>query len=263
MQQVIKGIGISLEDKLNEGIKVLKENVQEGKPYYGGFSGGKDSTVLKEICKMAEVDVEWHYNVTTIDPPELIRFIKDFHKDVIFEMSKKGGFFKRIPINGFPTRLQRWCCKELKEADSPNGQNLVLGLRGDESPRRKKAWELVTPHKNKNCLVISPIFNLTDDEVWYFIRSRGIPYCSLYDEGFKRLGCIGCPMVSKKLREEQFQRWPKYEKAWKSSFKVLWNKKSGSFTRDGRKWFGDRYFETSEELWEWYKTNKSIPKDEI
>ncbi len=263
MQLSIPKIGLTLEDKISEGIKILKENVQEAKPYYGGFSGGKDSTVLKEVCRMAGVDVEWHYNVTTIDPPELVKFIKTHHKDVVFEFPKKGGFFKRIPENGFPTRLQRWCCREFKEADSPNGQNLVLGLRGDESPRRKSAWGLVTPHKQKNCLVISPIFRLTDDEVWYFIRSKGLAYCSLYDEGFKRLGCIGCPMVSKGLREIQFRRWPKYERAWRSSFRELWRRRSGTRTRDGRKWFGDRYFETPDELWEWYKTNKSIPSEEI
>jgi len=51
--------------------------------------------------------------------------------------------------------------------------------------------------------MVAPIFDWTDEDVWAYIRDRNLPYCSLYDEGFKRLGCIGCPMASKG-REQQF-----------------------------------------------------------
>ncbi len=29
--------------------------------------------------------------------------------------------------------------------------------------------------------------------------------------GYKRIGCIGCPMASKAAREEGFERYPKYK----------------------------------------------------
>ena len=50
--------------------------------------------------------------------------------------------------------------------------------------------------------------------MWEFIRSRGLPYNPLYDMGFRRVGCIGCPMAPKSERARQFELWPKYKKAY-------------------------------------------------
>ena len=52
-----------------------------------------------------------------------------------------------------------------------------------------------------------------------------VPYCSLYDEGFKRLGCIGCPMASATHRKKQFERWPRYEKLWKDAVRIAFEGK--------------------------------------
>ena len=45
---------------------LLRLHQPEG-DYYGAFSGGKDSCVIKELARLAGVRVTWHYNVTTID----------------------------------------------------------------------------------------------------------------------------------------------------------------------------------------------------
>ena len=63
---------------------------------------------------------------------------------------------------------------------------------------------------------VNPIIDWTTEEVWEFIREYKVPYCSLYDEGFERLGCIGCPMSSHQA--EEFQRWPKYKKLYLIAF---------------------------------------------
>lgn len=70
--------------------------------------------------------------------------------------------------------------------------------------------------RRKMCL--NPIIEWSDEEVWDFIKSEGIPYCCLYDEGFHRLGCVGCPMAGRHGREREFLRWPKYELAYLSAF---------------------------------------------
>ena len=54
--------------------------------------------------------------------------------------------------------------------------------------------------------------------VWEFLNSNEIPHCSLYDEGYKRLGCIGCPMGRAKKQKEQFERWPKYKELYLKAF---------------------------------------------
>ena len=42
--------------------------------------------------------------------------------------------------------------------------------------------------------VLNPIIDWDDSDVWEFIHEYKVPYCELYDQGYKRLGCIGCPM---------------------------------------------------------------------
>lgn len=64
--------------------------------------------------------------------------------------------------------------------------------------------------KGRDKLVISPILEWTDKDVWDFIKENKIEYCKLYDEGFKRIGCLFCPMATRKEILRQAERYPKY-----------------------------------------------------
>lgn len=70
--------------------------------------------------------------------------------------------------------------------------------------------------------LVNPIIDWTDDEVWYFLNNIAkVPHCSLYDEGFKRLGCIGCPLTGGKNMKREFERWPTYERAYKRAIEKM------------------------------------------
>lgn len=256
-------------DKVDKAIMRLQAYCPpEG--YYLCFSGGKDSCVIKALADMAGVKYDAHYNVASVDPPELVRFIKEKHPDVLIEHQKdKDGnpitMWNLIPKKSMPpTRIVRYCCAYLKESGG-KGRLKVTGVRWDESSRRKRAHGevtimnggggmqkilapdeysdiayKVTPQggialsldNRENAKVveicyrahsttINPIVDWTDSEVWEFIHEYNIPYCSLYDEGYKRLGCIGCPMGSEKQRREQFERWPKYKDLYLKAFQKM------------------------------------------
>ncbi len=66
--------------------------------------------------------------------------------------------------------------------------------------------------------VLNPIIDWTEEEVWRFIRTYRLLYCVLYDQGFKRLGCLGCPLASTKKREREFARYPQYARAYIRAF---------------------------------------------
>ena len=66
--------------------------------------------------------------------------------------------------------------------------------------------------------ILNPIIDWTEDEVWEFIKEYSIPYCSLYDQGFKRVGCIGCPMSKDTKRKQEFARYPKYYENYLKAF---------------------------------------------
>lgn len=69
--------------------------------------------------------------------------------------------------------------------------------------------------------IVNPIVDFTDSDVWEFIREYDVPYCKLYDEGFTRMGCIGCPMGNKYGREMQFARWPHMRRYYVSAFDAM------------------------------------------
>ena len=263
-------MGKELEAKAAKSIERLKA-FEPPEGYYLAFSGGKDSVVCKALLDMAGCKYEAVYRVTTVDPPELVRFIKEQHPDVKREVPRYPENYKKPKLAGKPitmwnliaeemfppTRTQRYCCKWLKESGG-DGRMTVTGVRWAESVRRKNNQGLVTfPVKsagkdpqlrqNQDFLLtnaggvvltndneesrrmveqcykrhkttLNPIIDWTDADVWNFIRQSKIPYCSLYDEGFHRLGCIGCPMGSTRGRERDFKRWPKYKEAYFRSF---------------------------------------------
>ncbi len=260
-QRTLPGIDLSLDALTADAVKLLRLLSPKDKPYYGCFSGGKDSVVIKELARLAEVSIAWHYNVTTIDPPELVYFIRREHPDVVFERPRQS-FFTFAVKRGFPTRRARWCCEEYKERKSPKGAMLVMGVRAEESPRRAKNWGPATYHRRTRQYAICPIVKWTEKHVWQFIRERNLPYCCLYDEGFSRLGCIGCPMARKANREQEFARWPRYEQKWKQLFQKVWDRRTGSLQRDGRVWFGNQYFDSWQEMWNWWLSDGPLPKDE-
>jgi phosphoadenosine phosphosulfate reductase len=235
-------------DKVERAIELLKMYQPKDKPYYGCFSGGKDSCVIKEIARLAGVSVTWHYNVTTIDPPELCRFIKHEHPDVVWNKPKEN-FFNLAARKGFPTRKARWCCEVFKESRSPSGSVLIMGVRAAESTRRAKQWKEVTAHTRTGQYVISPIVGWKDYEVWQFIRESELPYCSLYDQGFKRLGCVGCPMAGSG-RIRQFRKWPHFERSWKKIVFKAWERSTIN------------NFKSPDDLWEWWLNSRNSPPND-
>ena len=129
-----------LMDKIEMAIKRLQAFCPE-EGYYLAFSGGKDSQCVYHLAKMAGVKFDAHYNVTSVDPPELIRFIKKNYPDVIWEYPRdKDGkvitMWNLIPRKQMPpTRLARYCCEYFKESSGKN-RITVTGIRWAESANR-------------------------------------------------------------------------------------------------------------------------------
>ncbi len=252
-----QAVAMPLADKIALAIETLKlyEPIAlrlNPAGYYLAYSGGKDSNVIIELAKMAGVQYQAYYNVTTMDPPELVRYIKSDHPEVIFnrrEMALLTMMVEHPGCKGPPTRLARWCCEEYKEQGG-SGTMRILGVRSEESARRKALWQVMLNHR-KGGKILCPILYWTDTDVWVFHRQRNLTHCSLYDEGYTRLGCVGCPLAGPKKMLRDFDRWPKYEYLWRRAFQRFWDRWHGVPTRKGtRRWFED--FESPERLWDWW-----------
>ena len=113
-----------------------------------------------------------------------------------------------------PTRLRRWCCSEYKHKTGPKKCTRILGVRVEESAGRAKNYTKCVMSKPAGRREVYPIRMWSDDNVWAFIRENNVPYCKLYDEGFTRLGCVGCPLASPENRRRELSRWPTYKRQW-------------------------------------------------
>jgi phosphoadenosine phosphosulfate reductase len=180
-------------------------------PYgmYVAFSGGKDSIVALDLVRRAKVIHTVHIHLTSVDFPELIYFVRRHYSDITWERPSKTMWQLIVEKMFPPTRKIRYCCEELKEGGG-SGRLVVTGLRWQESNKRRKRRMIEMCQKDSSKIFLNPIIEWTHNEVWEYIHSRNLPYCELYDQGFKRLGCVGCPM-SGKTRIKKFLRYPKYK----------------------------------------------------
>lgn len=227
-------------DKVKIAIDRLKEFKPKDRPYILAFSGGKDSIVVYYLLKMAGVDFIPIYSPTSVDPPQLIRFIKKYFPDVIFAKYEET-MWELIPRKLMPpNRRVRYCCDVLKERTGEEGDSVVTGVRWEESPKRKKL-SMVGFWKGK--IMVRPIIDWSDKDVWQFIKENELPYCELYDQGFKRLGCIGCPLNSKSQVKE-LEMFPEYRRLYIRAFDkmLIERKKKGKKTT----------WKTGEEVMAWW-----------
>jgi phosphoadenosine phosphosulfate reductase len=207
IEQRITENGIETVNKAEIAVARLRE-FEPPEGYYLAFSGGKDSVVIYDLAVKAGVKFDAHYNLTTVDPPELVKFIRQQYPDVQRHRPEKN-MWQLIIENGMPpTRLMRYCCRILKERGG-SGRRVITGVRRLESNKRQGRRMVENCLSDGTKTFLNPIIDWGDGDVWQYIRENNIKYCSLYDEGFKRLGCVMCPMGNTRLMLKDAARWPK------------------------------------------------------
>ena len=216
------------------------------------YSGGKDSDVLMHLAGAAGIQYEVLHSLTTADAPETVRHVLDTFRrleltgvkcDIDAHVKPDGTrttMWNLIPRKLIPpTRLARYCCAELKESSAKN-RWIATGVRWAESAKRKQRGVMETIHRDKakrlilmddndesrmlmeNCQMkgartVNPIIDWKDADVLGYCETEKIRMNPLYACGWKRVGCIGCPMAGKH-RYAQFKRYPKIKAAYIRAF---------------------------------------------
>lgn len=279
-----------LQEKVLKAIQRLRAFEPED-GYFLAYSGGKDSDCIRILADLANVKHENVHNLTSVDAPETVRYIKaQPDVDIRLPRDKDGKHMtmwnlivkKKTP----PLRISRWCCSELKESGG-KGRVVVTGVRWDESLNRKKRSDVVQilgkpKHTQKmaeelgadyrvnkegsvilnldndesrrmveHCYrttktMVNPIVDWLEEEVWEFLNYYNCKSNPLYECGFKRIGCIGCPMAGRNARLREFERYPAYKKMYIKSFDKMLDarKKTGLETRLN--------WESGQEVFDWW-----------
>lgn len=236
--------------KEQRAIQYLKSFEPQTEPYYLCYSGGKDSDVIRILAQLSGVNHDINHNHTTADAPETVRYVRsipnvkiNYPELSMWQLIEKKGW----P----PTRLSRYCCEKLKEGGGQgrvkitgvrwyesnnrrqNGgvvkiigkpktnQKLAEELNADYEISKKKGIVLNTDNDANRRFVemcyrtssalVNPIIDWTDNDVWEFLLYYGCKSNPLYQCGFYRIGCIGCPMAGGKGQKKEFAKYPKYE----------------------------------------------------
>lgn len=71
--------------------------------------------------------------------------------------------------------------------------------------------------KNKD-IICNPIYKFTDDDIWDYVKQNNIEMNPLYARGYKRVGCIGCPMAGAKQMKKEFADYPIYKQNYIKAF---------------------------------------------
>lgn len=203
---------------------------------------------------------------------------------------KRTSMWRLIEINLMPpTRIARYCCRVLKETAGDH-RAIITGVRWDESNSRSDRGEfevigatqkdgiVVLPAQEQNQLYLSDEFYLNNDNdprrqwmescmkqrkttcnpiiewpdyvLWDYIHAEHIETNPLYQCGFSRVGCIGCPMAGNG-RYLEFQQFPKYEMMYRHAFARMLERRK---LRPG----DNTTWKTADDVWDWWTEDKKL-----
>ena len=261
------------------------------KPLVITYSGGKDSDTVLKLAQIAKIPFEVLHSHTTVDAPETVYHVRETFRelelagikcDIDYHVRTDGTrmtMWNLIPKKMMPpTRLVRYCCAELKEGGG-NGRFIVTGVRWDESNARKKTRGIleVMASKRENKIVLSndndedrrlfetcqmkgkrvvnPIVDWTTRDVLDFCSENKVSLCTLYANGWRRIGCVGCPMAGTSMRYNQFAQYPTYKKAYIAAFDRMIEERKRRGMMKGFTRMGD----TGVDVFHWWMEDGILP----
>lgn len=242
-------------------------------PYYVAYSGGKDSDAIRILCDLAGVKHELRHNHTTVDAPETVRYVRsipgiriDYPEQSMWRLIESKG----IP----PTRTKRYCCEAFKERGGEK-RVVMTGVRWRESANRKKkrgsveiqgktkaklilnadnddSRRMLETCRMKGKRVVNPIVDWSDADVWELLDYYGCKSNPLYQCGYHRVGCVGCPVSSNQFQE--LEQYPKYKLNYIKAFdRMLARRREKGLTCDS--------WQTGEDVYRWWILRKALPKE--
>lgn len=195
-------MGMTLDDKIGGAERLLMQVLQEAGPetVRVAWTGGKDSTVVlfiwKTILDHHGCDLVRAINLDTgCKFPEVIGFRDRMVNEWAIDLHVARP---AVAIDGYPLAEDVVaCCRDLKVEPlkkavlETGATHLLTGIRRDEHPDRASRRPLEErddpPH-----VMVNPLLEWTETDIWAFHARFDLPYCELYDAGYRSLGCRPC-----------------------------------------------------------------------
>ncbi|QSH40682.1 phosphoadenosine phosphosulfate reductase family protein [Lentisphaerota bacterium ZTH] len=205
--------------KENKTLKIIeKEYEKDHRPWYLGFSGGKDSSAMLKLLYIALMNTNIHkivnvvYCDTGVEIPVIVNYVKETFsalkrevikdklpiKFIIVEPSVPDRFFSKVIGRGYPspTNKFRWCTDRLRvkpiQNIVPNDKEslILVGVRKGESHERDR---VIYRHLTKNSFflkhsnfakstIFAPILDYDVGDIWSVLEKNSPPYSLSYEK---------------------------------------------------------------------------------
>ena len=286
---------MDLEQKAIERLKAASDMSLRlyKQPLVITYSGGKDSDVLLHLAEISGIPFEVLHNLTTVDAPQTVYHVRDTFRR-LEDKGVKCTIDKHIRPDGSrvtmwnlipqklmpPTRVARYCCAVLKEGGG-KGRFIATGVRWAESSARKKnrgAMEIIASKKENSLIlsndndesrrwyetcqlkgerVVNPIIDWSDADIWGYAAKLTLN--PLYEYGFSRVGCIGCPMAGTSWRQFEFSMFPQFKAAYIRAFEKMLEERKRRGKIDGTWGTGT----TGVDIYHWWMEDGVLPRQEV
>lgn len=212
IQRFIKANSVRYNGVVDEAVMYIQNitadvNVAD---MFVSFSGGKDSTVTSDLVikALSNPQVLHIFGDTTLEFPETMEYVTRFKADhkrtpVLSSKNKDKEFIEMCKIIGPPSRVMRWCCTIFKTGAITRKITSLLGdknkiitfygIRRNESTSRSKYDRESDSPKIAKQVVVSPIIDWYDFDIWLYILTSKIDFNNAYRLGYARVGCWCCP----------------------------------------------------------------------
>jgi 3'-phosphoadenosine 5'-phosphosulfate sulfotransferase (PAPS reductase)/FAD synthetase/ferredoxin len=214
---IVKNRGVMtalVADTLKRVKEMYDAYVKKCDVVYIGFSGGKDSVVLLDLChRVLPLDVPVVFSDTDMELPDTYRVwdeIQSRYKDRTFlKAAAKTSALENWRLFGPPSRSVRWCCAVHKSAPAllelkrELGVTSVraaafLGVRSEESLSRSAYEDIGDGVKTSVQVNLMPILEWGAHELWLYLLENRLIVNHAYQYGLSRVGCVMCPESSEK-----------------------------------------------------------------
>jgi phosphoadenosine phosphosulfate reductase len=82
----------------------------------------------------------------------------------------------------------------------------ICGLRREQSVTRQNV-QLVEWDEANGLIKLNPLIEFTEQQVWEYIKTHGVPYNKLHDQGFPSIGCQPCTRAIQPDEDIRAGRW--------------------------------------------------------
>lgn len=111
---------------------------------------------------------------------------------------------------------------------------------------------MVTKAKEKDDLICNPIYKFTERDIWRYIHENEIEVNPLYRMGYRRVGCIMCPLAGRNSMLKEAADFPKYKQAYIRAFDRMMKARQESGKDDVTGKEGYHVWKTGKDVYDWW-----------